>query len=88
MKQIQDVYQKNNLPIKVVQFGEGRLLRTLIEPAFQKAIDEKRLEGSIAIVKPTGRGNLNTFQQQDCLYTIVQRGKQDGNTSDEAIPIT
>lgn len=88
MKQIQDVYQKNNLPIKVVQFGEGRLLRTLIEPAFQKAIDEKRLEGSIAIVKPTGRGNLNTFQQQDCLYTIVLRGKQDGKTSDEAFPIT
>lgn len=88
MKQIQDVYSKNNLPIKVVQFGEGRLLRALIEPAFQKAVNEKRFEGSVAIVKPTGRGNLASFQQQNCLYTVVLRGKQGGKALDEAFPIT
>lgn len=88
MKQIQDVYSKNNLPIKVVQFGEGRLLRALIEHAFQKAVNEKRFEGSVAIVKPTGRGNLASFQQQNCLYTVVLRGKQGGKALDEAFPIT
>lgn len=88
MKEIQDVYTKKPLPVKVVQFGEGRLLRALIEPAFQKAVDAGRFAGSIAIVKPTGRGNLDVFQRQSCLYTVILRGKQGGNVTDEAFPIT
>ena len=33
MRDIQDVMHKKNLPVKAVQFGEGRLLRGLIEAA-------------------------------------------------------
>ena len=66
MKHIQDVMQKKNLPVKAVQFGEGRLLRGLIEPAFQAAVDQGRFAGSLAIVKPTGRGNLDAFERQSC----------------------
>ena len=76
MREIQEVYKTNRLPVQVVQFGEGRLLRALIEPIFQKAVDEGRFAGSVAIVKPTGRGNLDVFERQSCLYTVILRGKQ------------
>ena len=88
MREIQEVYRTNRLPVRVVQFGEGRLLRALIEPIFQKAVDEGRFAGSVAIVKPTGRGNLDVFERQSCLYTVILRGKQAGKVSDEAYPVT
>lgn len=88
MREIQEVYKTNRLPVRVVQFGEGRLLRALIEPIFQKAVDEGRFAGSVAIVKPTGRGNLDVFERQSCLYTVILRGKQAGKVSDEAYPVT
>lgn len=88
MRDIQDVMQKKHLPVKAVQFGEGRLLRGLIEPAFQAAVDQGRFAGSLAIVKPTGRGNLDAFERQSCLYTVVLRGKRDGAAYDEAFPIS
>ena len=75
MKDIQDVMQKKHLPVKAVQFGEGRLLRGLIEPAFQAAADQGRFAGSLAIVKPTGRGNLDAFERRVLLYTVVLRRK-------------
>ena len=86
MREIQEVYRTNRLPVRVAQFGEGRLLRALIEPIFQKAVDEGHFAGSVAIVKPTGRGNLDVFERQSCLYTVILRGKQAGEVSDESYP--
>ena len=88
MREIQEVYRTNRLPVRVAQFGEGRLLRALIEPIFQKAVDEGHFAGSVAIVKPTGRGNLDVFERQSCLYTVILRGKQAGEVSDESYPVT
>lgn len=88
VKEIQNVIQKKSLPVRVVQFEEERLLRSLIEPAFQAAVEQGRFAGSLAIFKPTGRGNLDAFERQSCLYTVVLRGKRDGAAYDEVFPIS
>ena len=71
MKHITQVLKKEPFPIRVVQFGEGRLLRALIDPAIQAACDSGRFQGTVAVVKPTGRGNLQLCRDQDCVYTVV-----------------
>ena len=88
MKHITQALKKEEFPIRVVQFGEGRLLRALIDPAIQAACDAGRFQGTVAVVKPTGRGNLQLFREQDCLYTVVLRGRDGGSVTDAALPIT
>lgn len=35
-------------------------------------------DGSIAIVKPISFGSLDAFKEQDNLYTVLLRGKENG----------
>jgi len=35
-------------------------------------------DGGVAIIKPTPSGSLEAFEQQDCAYTVIQRGLIDG----------
>lgn len=71
-------YTKPKRPIKVLQFGEGNFLRAFADCFIQYANDNLDYNGSVAIVKPTGRGNTDLFDEQESLYNIVIRGVQDG----------
>lgn len=79
---------QSSRPIRVVQFGEGKLLRGLIDPVIQAACDAGRFDGSAAIVKPTNRGDLAAFERQDCRFHVVLRGLRDGRTVEETIPVS
>ena len=75
-------------PIRVVQFGEGKLLRGLIDVVLQQAADSGRFDGAAAIVKPTDRGDLAAFARQDCRFHVVLRGLQHGERFDRSFPVT
>ena len=64
---------KNNFPIKVLQFGEGNFLRACVDYMIDIANEKGVFGGSIAIAKPISFGSLDSFNEQDNLYTVILR---------------
>lgn len=72
------------LPIKVLQFGTGVLLRGLPDYFIDKANRQGVFNGRVAVVKSTGN-DTSEFDQQDALYTLCIRGIENGNPVSENI---
>ncbi len=70
------------LPVKVLQFGTGILLRGLPGYFIDKANRQGIFNASIAVVKSTP-GSADGFPEQDNLYTTLVKGMQDGVLVDE-----
>ena len=79
---------KTQTPIKVMQYGEGNFLRAFVDYMLDIASKTGAFDGSIAIVKPISFGSLDAFKEQDNLYTVVLRGKQNGEVVNDSRIIT
>lgn len=66
------------LPEKVLQFGTGVLLRGLPDHFIDKANKQGVFNGRIVVVKSTSNGGTDAFGKQDGLYTLVERGVENG----------
>jgi tagaturonate reductase len=75
-----------DLPVKVLQFGTGVLLRGLCDFVIDKANKEHVFNGRVVVVKSTA-GSADDFGTQDGLYTVSVRGVQGGQTIDEDVTI-
>ncbi len=77
-----------DLPVKVLQFGTGVLLRGLCDYLIDQANKQHIFSGRIVVVKSTA-GSADDFAAQDGLYTVCVRGVDgEGNTIDEATTVT
>jgi tagaturonate reductase len=76
-----------DLPVKVLQFGTGVLLRGLCNVLIDNANKQGVFNGRIVVVKSTS-GSADEFAAQDGLYTVCVRGQQGGQTIDEAIAVS
>lgn len=85
---IKDAAKKNEYPVKVVQFGEGNFLRAFVDYMIDIANEKGVFGGDIVIVKPISFGSLDAFKEQNCLYTVVLRGKQNGEVINKSRVIT
>lgn len=65
-------------PERVLQFGTGVLLRGLPDYFINKANQMGVFGGRIAVVKSTASGSIESFVQQDNLYTLHVKGIVDG----------
>jgi len=75
-------------PVRAVQFGEGNFLRAFADYMLDIAAEKGAFDGSIAVVKPRSGGSLAAFREQDCLYTVLLRGRENGEVIDSARLIT
>lgn len=66
------------LPEKVLQFGTGVLLRGLPDYFIDAANKVGIFNGRIVVVKSTSKGDTTAFDKQECLYTLCERGVQNG----------
>jgi len=66
------------LPEKVVQFGTGVLLRGLPDYFMDKANKQGVFNGRIVVVKSTDQGGTDAYGEQDGLYTILEKGIENG----------
>ncbi len=66
------------LPEKVLQFGSGVLLRGLPDYFIDKANKQGLFNGRIVVVKSTDQGNTDSYELQDGLYTILEKGIENG----------
>ena len=62
------------LPERVIQFGTGVLLRGLPDYYIQKSNQAGNFNGRIVIVKSTSHGDVNSWKDQDFLFTHCVRG--------------
>ena len=93
-KTLQDMGYKGYLvprdaPEKVLQFGEGNFLRSFVDRYFDYANEKTGWNGKICILQPIDDaahdyGFIKGLNAQDCLYTVLERGKLDGKTYDDA----
>jgi len=74
-----------DLPEKVLQFGTGVLLRGLPDYFIDKANRQGVFNGKIVVVKSTSRGDSESFEKQDGLYTLCVRGIENGVKVEENI---
>ena len=73
------------LPERVLQFGTGVLLRGLPDYFIDKANRQGIFNGRIVVVKSTDGGDALAFDRQDSLYTICERGIENGKLVEENI---
>ena len=88
MDSIRNHARKTQRPIRAAQFGEGNFLRAFVDHMLDIANEKGVFEGSVAVIKPTNRGNLEKFERQDCLYTVILRGRENGEVVNESRLIT
>ena len=89
MKSINEIYKRNSKrDIKIMQFGEGNFLRSFVDYMIDIANEKSVFCGDVAIVKPISFGSLDAFYEQDNLYTVLLRGKENGNIVNDSRVIT
>ncbi len=88
MTPIQTRALRKKRPIRVAQFGEGNFLRAFADYMIDVANEQGVFDGNVAVVKPTSRGNLARFWNQDNFYTVMLRGQAGGRVVDDARIIT
>lgn len=70
---------KKNLPIKILQFGEGNFLRAFVDWMISKANHAGVMNHGIVAVQPIAGGEqiAEIFKKQDCLYHVYLEGIKD-----------
>ncbi|OIJ14686.1 altronate oxidoreductase [Anaerobacillus alkalilacustris] len=71
---------QENLPEKVIQFGEGNFLRAFVNWMIHEMNKQGLFNGKVAVVQPIEQGLIPMINEQDGLYTVVMRGIENGQT--------
>lgn len=67
-----------DMPVKVMQFGEGNFLRAFVDWMINKLNKENMFNGSAVVVQPLEKGMADMINAQDGLYTLYLRGIENG----------
>jgi tagaturonate reductase len=73
-----DEYDRSVLPERVLQFGTGMLLRALSVTAVDAANRAGAFNGRIVVVQSTQTGCAAALNRQQGLFTLVERGVEQG----------
>lgn len=71
--------EKKDLPVKILQFGEGNFLRAFVDWMIDKANNAGVMNHGIVAVQPIagGEGMRKMFKDQDSLYHVYLEGIKD-----------
>lgn len=88
MKKIAETIQPADRPVRMIQFGEGNFLRAFVDWMVDIANEQGTTDIGIAVVQPIPTGTLPLLRDQQGLYTVLLRGKQDGSVVDQGRTVT
>ncbi len=71
------------LPERVLQFGTGAFLRGFAGFFVEQANRTGAINGRVVMVGSTGSGRVQRLNEQDGLYTLCVRGREDGRIVDQ-----
>lgn len=71
--------EKKELPVKILQFGEGNFLRAFVDWMIDKANDAGVMNHGVVAVQPIPGGEFvaNLFKEQDSMYHVYLEGIKD-----------
>lgn len=69
---------QENLPEKVIQFGEGNFMRGFVDWMINELNKQGLFNGKVVVVQPRGQDKIPLINNQDGLYTLVLRGVEKG----------
>ena len=75
-------YILKDAPEKVLQFGEGNFLRAFVDYWFDVSNEKVGWNGKCVLVQPIAPGLAKLINDQDGLYTLYLRGRQNGEKID------
>ncbi|AXT50254.1 tagaturonate reductase [Aquimarina sp. BL5] len=70
-------------PIKVMQFGGGNFLRAFCDWMFDTLNKTTDFNGSVAVIKPTERGDYSALKEQEGLFHVALDGFEKGQLISE-----
>ena len=88
MKNIRETAAKTPHPVKVIQFGEGNFLRAFADYMIDVANEKGALDAGVAVVQPINVPLMKFFSEQDSVYTVILRGKENGETVNKSRVVT
>jgi tagaturonate reductase len=68
---------KPELPVKILQFGEGNFLRAFVDWMIYKANEAGIMNHGIVAVQPIAQGMAQMLRKQDCMYHVYLEGIKD-----------
>ena len=73
-------YLLKDAPERVLQFGEGNFLRAFAEDFIDQMNEKAGFNAKVVLVQPRGGhpDSADLYTQQDGLYTLILRGREDG----------
>jgi tagaturonate reductase len=78
----------NETPERIIQFGEGNFLRAFVDWQFNELSRQGLFTGRIVLIQPLKDGMIREINEQDGLYTLLQRGIQHGKQIERTDIIT
>lgn len=79
---------EKNLPLKVIQFGEGNFLRAFVNYIIEKLNSEAGYNAGVVVVQPIAQGMVGMLNDQDGLYHLFMKGLKNGKEIEEKRLIT
>ena len=76
-------YLLKEAPEKVLQFGEGNFLRAFVNYWFDISNERAGWNGKCVLVQPIAPGLAKLINEQDGLYTLYLRGRENGEKVDQ-----
>ena len=76
-------YILEKAPEKVLQFGEGNFLRAFVNYWFDLANEKAGWNGKCCLVQPIAPGLAKMINEQEGLYTLYLRGRENGQKVDD-----
>ena len=71
-------YKKIKRQEKIIQFGEGGFLRGFVDWILQEMNEKTDFNGSAVVVQPIEHGMCDRLSEQNCVYTHIMRGLENG----------
>ena len=81
MKTLNEIHRRKvERPEKILQFGEGNFLRAFADYIVDIMNEKALFDGSVVICQPIENGLCNLINTQNGIYTLVLRGRENGET--------
>ncbi|MCC8173527.1 MAG: tagaturonate reductase [Odoribacter sp.] len=75
--------QKPELPVKILQFGEGNFLRAFVDWMIDIANEKGIMNHGVVVVQPIDKGLVEMLNKQDDLYHVYLEGIKDKKPTKE-----
>lgn len=82
--------QSGAWPVRAIQVGEGNFIRAFVDWMIHRANEQGLFGGSVLVTQPRpgGARKLATLQEQEGLFTVIERGISEGQTVDRTELVT